>query len=84
MLVLEPSKPREFAEVESSGKRKSIELAHDDALSYAREAAKQFGVGESRTVEFDTERAKKDVRGEGETKTRGKKGRKAETKTEGV
>jgi hypothetical protein len=34
-------------------------------------------VGESRTVPFDREKAKADVRGEGDTKTKGKKGKKA-------
>ena len=40
--------------------------------------AAAFGVGESKTVKFDGERAKKDVKGEGETKTKGKKGKKPE------
>ena len=60
----------------TTGERKPASVTHAQALSYAREVATAFGVGESRTVKFDGERAKKDVKGEGETKTKGKKGKK--------
>jgi CRISPR-associated protein Csb1 len=77
LLVLDPSKPREFVEVYPTGERKPADITHDAALKYAESVAKAFGVGESKTVEFDTERAKRDVKGEGDTKTKGKKGKKA-------
>jgi CRISPR-associated protein Csb1 len=65
ILVKDPNKDseNEFVEVYPSGERKPITMTHDEALKYATEAAKAFGVGESRTVEFDKERAKKDGRG---------------------
>jgi hypothetical protein len=47
-------------------------------LEYAKIAARAFGVGESRTVSFDKDRALKDVMGEGETKSKAKKTKKAE------
>jgi CRISPR-associated protein Csb1 len=75
LLVFDPSKPREFVEVYPDGDRKPATITHDAALKYGMVVAKAFGVGESRTVEFDRERAKKDVKGEGETKTKGKKGK---------
>ena len=80
LLVLdpEPKEAREFVEVLPTGERKPAGLTHNGALAYATAAAKAFGVGESQTVEFDKERAKKDVLGEGETKTKGKKAKKAE------
>jgi CRISPR-associated protein Csb1 len=80
LLVLDPDpkEPREFAEVYPTGERKPVTITHEVALSYASAAAKAFGVGESMTVDFDKERAKKDVLGEGETKTKGKKGKKAD------
>jgi CRISPR-associated protein Csb1 len=80
LLVLDPNpkEPREFAEVYPTGERKPATITHEVALSYATVVAKAFGVGESKTVEFDNERARKDVRGEGETKTKGKKGKKAD------
>ena len=80
LLVLDPKpeKPREFVEVYPSGERKPATITHADALTYASAVATAFGVGEDRTVEFDKERARKDVAGEGETKTKGKKGKKAE------
>ncbi|MGP0067683.1 MAG: type I-U CRISPR-associated RAMP protein Csb1/Cas7u [Isosphaeraceae bacterium] len=81
LLVLDPNpkEAREFVEVLPTGERKPAKFTHDEALAYAIAAAKAFGVGEDKTVEFDKDRAKKDVMGEGETKTKGKKAKKAET-----
>jgi CRISPR-associated protein Csb1 len=78
LLVLDPSraKEREFVEVHATGERKPATITHESALEYATAAAEAFGVGESKTVEFDKERAKKDVKGEGDTKTKGKKAKK--------
>jgi len=75
--VLNPNKPVEFVEVHPTGERKPCSITHAIALEYATEAAKAFGVGESRTVPFDKEKAKADVKGEGDTKTKAKKGKKA-------
>jgi CRISPR-associated protein Csb1 len=79
LLVLDLSRPREFVEVFASGERKPATITHDAALAFAKLAAKAFGLGPSRTVPFDKERAKKDVKGEGETKTKKKGGKKTET-----
>lgn len=68
LLVLDPSKPREFVEVWPTGERKPCAITHEAALEYATEVAAKFGVGESKTVDFDKERARKDVKGEGDTK----------------
>ncbi|HET6423730.1 MAG TPA: type I-U CRISPR-associated RAMP protein Csb1/Cas7u [Planctomycetaceae bacterium] len=73
LLVLDPSQPREFVEVHPTGERKPANITHEAALKYATEAAKAFGVGESKMVPFDKDRAVKDVKGEGETKTKAKK-----------
>lgn len=77
LLVLDPdpAKDREFVEVYPTGDRKPAKITHEDALQYATAAAEAFGVGESMTVEFDKERAKKDVKGDGNAK-KGKKGAK--------
>lgn len=66
-LVLDPhpgngQPPREFAEVYPDGRRAPCEITHDAALRYATEAAAAFGVGQSRTVPFEKERAQKDVK----------------------
>lgn len=60
-LVLDPEKPREFNTVFGDGRRESANVSHADALAYAKSAAKTFGVGANRLVEFDRELAKKDV-----------------------
>jgi CRISPR-associated protein Csb1 len=74
-LVLDASKPqpRRVEEVYPSGERKPFGVSHEQALTYAKEAARAYGVGESRTVEFDRERAKRDLTEGGEKKTKGKK-----------
>jgi CRISPR-associated protein Csb1 len=63
-LVADPDRPREFVVVHSDGKREPAILVHDDAVAFAKAAAQAFGVGESRTVEFDREKALADVRGD--------------------
>jgi len=63
-LVLDPGKPRDFVEVYGDGRRLPASVTHAEALEYARASAGDFGVGENRSVEFDKERAKKDVSGE--------------------
>ncbi len=60
-LVLDPSKPREFVEVLPTGERKPVSFTHEDALEFAKAAAEEFGVGESKVVPFDKQRALKDV-----------------------
>lgn len=61
-LVLDPDEPREFKLVHRDGRREDASMSHDDALAFAEEAARAFGVGESRTVEFDKKKAKADVK----------------------
>ncbi len=84
LLVVDPEKPREFVEVHPTGERKPLTVTHGDALQFATEAARAFGVGDSKTVPFEKERAVRDVKGEGDTKTKGKKGKKAEKSLEGA
>jgi len=76
LLVRNPDRAEEneFAEVYPTGQRKPVTIHHDDAQKYAAEVAKAFGVGESKVVSFDPERAKKDVKGEGDAMTKPKKG----------
>jgi CRISPR-associated protein Csb1 len=61
-LVIDPDTPREFVEVFRDGRRESASISHDDAIDYAGAAAEAFGVGESRTVQFDKKKAKEDVK----------------------
>jgi CRISPR-associated protein Csb1 len=66
LLVLDPNraKEREFVEVHPTGERKPASITHEDALKYATDVAKAFGVGTSKLVDFEPERAKRDVSGE--------------------
>lgn len=61
-LVCHPDKEREFVEVYCNGERKPATITHEDALAFAKAAAEDFGIGESRTVPFDKTKAKKDVK----------------------
>jgi len=78
LLVCDPSKTkeREFVEVHPTGERKPVTITHEAALKFATVAAKAFGVGENKAVEFDKKRAKEDVAGDGDTKTKKKKDKK--------
>jgi CRISPR-associated protein Csb1 len=84
LLVVDPSKAkdREFVEVYPAGERKPATITHDAALEFAMKAAEAFGVGVSKTVEFDKERAKKDVKGDGDTKTKKRRDKKADAAPE--
>ena len=84
LLVLNPDLPREFVEVHPNGDRKPCVITPEHAMKFATEAANAFGVGSSKTVPFDTVRAKNDVKAEGEGKQpkKGKgKGKVAEAAT---
>lgn len=63
LLVVNPDQPGEFVEVHPNGERKPCGITHDEALKFATEAAKAFVIGEGKAVPFDTERAKRDVKG---------------------
>jgi len=73
-LVLNPDKPREFVEVYPDGRRQPCSITHDAALRFATEAATEFGVGQSRTVPFEKDRAKRDVKVEDDSKAKSKRG----------
>lgn len=61
-LVMNPNRAREFVEVHGDGTRKVSKLTHEAAYAYAESAAKAFGVGEPRSVDFDKKIAADDVK----------------------
>lgn len=65
-LVLDADRPRSFTLVKADGTRSEPKLTHEEAIAYAKVAAQDFGVGESQTVSFDPDLAKKDISGEGD------------------
>lgn len=74
-VVMDGDKKPESNVVFPDGRREVSGLTHPAALAFARQAAKVFGVGESKTVKFDTLLAKEETTGEGK---KGKKGKKTE------
>jgi CRISPR-associated protein Csb1 len=76
-LVLKGEGAREVKEVHPSGRRSDFSLSHDEAVVFAKAAATAFGVGTDRSVEFDKERAKNDIAGDGEAKSKRAKSKKA-------
>jgi CRISPR-associated protein Csb1 len=62
VLDISKTKPRSIDEVHPSGERKSFTLTHADTIAYAQSAAAAFGVGPSKTVEFDKVRAQADAK----------------------
>jgi len=67
-LVLDGERRTESKVVFPDGRREDSGLTHDAALAFARTAAAAFGVGESKTVKFDTKLAKDETTGEGKKK----------------
>jgi CRISPR-associated protein Csb1 len=63
-LVPDVNKPREFKTVQADGKREDAGVTHEDALAYATAAAKEFKIGDSRTVEFDKKLADTEIKGD--------------------
>lgn len=55
--------PREIKKVYSDGRREDITISPKDAFDYADAAAKEFGVGPNRIVNFEKELAKKEIEG---------------------
>lgn len=75
-LVLDPEakpQPREYFEVYPDGRRLPAAITHEDALAYARVAAKNFEVGQSQEVEFDKKKAEADVGGDDKKDKKGAK-----------
>jgi len=63
-LVIDPDKPREFKEVYNDGRRVPATVTHSDALEYAQAVVNEFEIGPNRSVDFDKDRAKRDLSGE--------------------
>jgi CRISPR-associated protein Csb1 len=82
--VDDANKPlRKTTLVNADGTRDDFKLTHDHAIAFAKLAAKDFGVGESQNVKFDSDLAKKDIAGEGDVKaTRKSKAKSSEPKPE--
>ena len=74
-LVLDPDKPRECVEVHPDGRRVALKVTHEAALEYATAAAKAFGIGPSRTVNFEKSRAAKEFQDVAEKKSKKSKGK---------
>ncbi|MCC7409726.1 MAG: type I-U CRISPR-associated protein Cas7 [Phycisphaeraceae bacterium] len=73
-LVSDIDNPRKSTLVNADGSRKDFTLTHEQAIAFAKLAAKEFGVGDGQSVQFDSNLAKKDIVGEGNV-TSTKKGR---------
>jgi CRISPR-associated protein Csb1 len=77
-LVPNAEKTTEWNVVRYDGRRESLNLKHDDALTYARLAAAEFGVGVGREIGFDPSGAKKVL---SQSKEEAKKERRAKAKS---
>lgn len=61
ILVLSPDKQREFSAVALNGTRTAATVTHEEAFDFAQAAVEAFGIGESREVSFEPEKAKADI-----------------------
>ncbi len=73
LLVSDPDKPAAWELVGHDGKRSSVAPDAKATLAFAQDVAKAFGVGDSRTVEFDKNTANTAIK----ERTGGRKARKA-------
>lgn len=76
-LVPDIDHPRTVTLVNADGKREELKITHDQALAFAKVVAESFGIGISESVQFDPDRAKKDIAGDGDVKLTRKKSAKA-------
>lgn len=67
-LVLDHEKKPESSLVFPDGRREVSGLTHDAALVFAKKAAADFGIGENKTVKFDSKVANDEIAGEGKKK----------------
>ncbi len=67
-LVPDLDHPKKITLVKADGTRDEFKITHNQALAYGKAVAKAFRVGESQTVKFDPDLAKKDIAGEGDAK----------------
>lgn len=68
-LVLDGERTPESKTVFPDGRRQVSGLTHEAALSFAKRAAGVFGVGDSKSVKFDTKLARDETTGEGKKKS---------------
>lgn len=79
VLVRNPEKGVHVEIVRPDGKREPTELDHQAFLRYATEAARRFGVGEGRTVDFDAKQVRTSYDEKGRKKVRKGRGEKGST-----
>lgn len=87
ILVLDPDpeKKRDFKSVKADGTRADAGITHEAALAFAQAAAKDFGVGENKTVPFDAAKAKAELKGGDDKKAKkATKNKAAATTSEGT
>lgn len=75
-LVRDPEKTFACEVVYRDGRREALAITHEEAIGYAAEAAKAFGVAGERTVEFDKKRAAAEVNSDGSDEKPAKKAKK--------
>lgn len=74
-LVRDPDQPSKRETVYGDGRREGTNLAHGEAIEYAKAVANAFGVGAGEEVTFDQVRAQADV-AEATTRPKAAKGKK--------
>jgi len=77
ILVKKENGEHAFQEISANGTRTDATITHETALEYAKASAAAFGVGDSKTVEFDGRIAKADLAGKAAEKAakKAKKGK---------
>jgi len=82
-LVPDTEHASEWRMVRHDGEHDQLDVAHEQALGYATAAAQAFGVGESRTVNFNSASAKKAMEGSKQERKAARRRGRAGGRTEG-
>jgi len=83
ILTLDPDATREFKAVSNDGTRNDAAISHAEALAFAQAAAEGFVIGTDKTLLFNVEKAKSDLKETKEEKKRAK-AKKASPSVEGA
>lgn len=73
-LVPDPQRPAQWNLVHHDGRNEEVKIAHSAAITYARAAAQNFGVGQSRQVAFDPKLAEKELQQTKQERKKAKRG----------
>lgn len=75
LLVRDEQRPPKVELVYVDGRRETFKLSHEEAIDFASVAAREFGVGESKTFDFQSDAAKEHLAKSKEERKKARRGK---------